>query len=321
MYAEHLAIRVKLMSAQVVLSCDPDGGMFEKNRELWQLDRTTSGHVEVQRSAAPSEGRVSDDSVRVPVVSVLGQTLVWIPWEIGLASVLLQSLDRFPAWIGNAAALVALNLFTVWFTRMCWLAVRRKSGSSRLPMLAVLVPAMALSLVLLRNIPLGANGHLDWFLATVSVAAMVSIPVFLVVTDMIRLSGTFYAFAIRQVAGFATATCVLLVFLGAYGRHEELFTPQSSVWHVVTSCGLLLVQGIRNLASGGVLEANADATDVLVYAVGWIVFVAIAGIEVSLIADRASEELAEIESRATRVHGNRAKQPESRWRWPRRPGC
>lgn len=124
-----------------------------------------------------------------------------------------------------------------------------------------------------------------------------AVPLFLATTGFIRLSRSFRLFAGRQLAGFATVTLVLLIFLGAYGRRKSLFTSNSSVWQLTKSFAPLLVQGVKSLISGEALGADAKTADVLVYAVGWVVFVMVAGVEVSLIADRASEELAKVEAR------------------------
>lgn len=293
---------------------------------MWQTDRTTSGTSGGDGYPREIQGR--DRTNRPFSATALGPALgrllngVSIVWEPVLAFLLLQLLSKlssdWPASISLVCLLAALNLFTVWFTRICRLAVRREDAFSRLSVLWALGLGIAIGTVFLKVIPPGVSGHADWFLAIVSIAGIVAVPVFLVTTGLIRLSGAFCLFAIRQTAGFVTATSVLLVFLGAYGREKELFTPHSSVWQLARSCGPLLVQGIKNLVSGEALGADANAADVLVYAVGWVVFVVIAGVEVSLIADRASEEMAQIQSNTTRARRAPTRRLEGRWGWPRK---
>lgn len=143
----------------------------------------------------------------------------------------------------------------------------------------------------------GLSDHLNQLLIIIAAAESVAVPVFLVTTGLIRLPGSFWSFATRQLAGFATATFVLLVLLGAYSRKGTLLTPDYTIWQLAKSLGPLLAQGVRCLVSGATLGAGTGAAGVLVYVLGWIVFVMVAGVEVSLIADRASEELAKVEAR------------------------
>jgi hypothetical protein len=177
---------------------------------------------------------------------------------------------------------------------------------------------IAIGIIFLKVIPLGVSGHADWLLAIVSIAGIVAVPLFLVTTGFIRMPRSFWLFAVRQLAGFATATLVLLIFLGAYGRRESLFTSNSSVWQLAKSFAPLLVQGVKSLISGEALGADAKTADVLVYAVGWIVFVVIAGVEVSLIADRASEEMTQIRNNKTRAQRAPIGRVDDRRRWPRK---
>jgi hypothetical protein len=293
---------------------------------VWETDRTTSGTS--KGDGYPRETRGRDRTNRPFSATAFEQALGWLlrgaslVWELVLAFLLLQLLSKlssdWPASISLICLLAALNLFTEWFTRICWLAVRREDVFSRLSVLWVLGLGIAIGAVYLRAIPLGVSGHLDWFLAIVAIAEIVAVPLFLVTTGFIRLPRSFWLFTGRQLVGFATATSVLLIFLGAYGRKENMFTPHSSLWELANSFGPLIVQGVKNLVSGETLGAGAKTADVLVYMVGWIVFVLIAGVEVSLIADRASEEMARIQSSTTRAHRASAGRLEGRWRWPRK---
>lgn len=298
----------------------------EKSQDMWQTDRTTSGTSGGDGYSREIQGR--DRTNRPFSATALGPALgrllngVSIVWEPVLAFLLLQLLSKlspdWPASISLVCLLAALNLFTVWFTRICRLAVRREDAFSRLSVLWALGLGIAIGTVFLKVIPPGVSGHADWFLAIVSIAGIVAVPLFLVTTGFIRLPRSFWLFTGRQFAGFATATSVLLIFLGAYGRKENLFTPHSSLWELANSFGPLIVQGVKNLVSGETLGTGAKTADVLVYMVGWIVFVLIAGVEVSLIADRASEEMAQIQSNATRAHRAPAGRLEARWKWPRK---
>lgn len=205
-------------------------------------------------------------------------------------------------------------LITILSTRACWLAARR----SRFLAFVVLLPAAAFSAYLLPMVPLGAGGRLDWFLAIIPVSGIVAIPLFLLVTGFISLSRSFWSFTIRQLTGFATATLVLLIFLGAYSRRETLFTARSSVWQLTKSFGPLLAQGVKSLLSGENLGAGAGTADVLAYVLGWVVFVLIAGVEVSLVADRASQELTRLEGNPTRLPRATIRSLGLTWRWPRK---
>jgi hypothetical protein len=293
---------------------------------VWETDRTTSGTSGADGNPRGTCGR--DRTNRPFSATALGQALKWLlkgtslVREPVLAFVLLQLLSKWssewPASISLICLLAALNLFMVGFTRICWLAVRRGDEFSRLGVLCTLGLGIAIGTVCLKVIPLGVSGHLDWFLAIITIAGIAAVPLFLVTTGFIRLPRSFWLFTGRQLVGFATATSVLLVFLGAYGRKEDLFTPHSSLWELAKSFGPLVVQGVKNLVSGETLGTGAKTADVLVYMVGWIVFVLIAGVEVSLIADRASEEMAQIQSNTARAHRAPAGRLEGRWRWPRK---
>jgi hypothetical protein len=282
---------------------------------MWQLDRTTSG-----TSAGEDDHRRASECSWVrrllPPTANFRRSLIWVPWEVVVAYVILLSLSRFSPLAWFACFLVALNLLTVGLTRMCWQTISR--GQSRVTVVGMLSVAVVISAACLQAIPAGVSGRSEWFWTTISLAGIVAVPLFLVVTGFTRLPRSFWSFAGQQLAGFVTAASVLLVFLGAYGRQQELFSTHSTIWQLAKSLGLLLVQGAKDLASGDRIAPGAKATDVVEYVIGWIVFVLIAGVEVSIISNRASEELARIESKAMQVHASPTNQPGSRWRWPRK---
>lgn len=233
------------------------------------------------------------------------------PWELVLAYVLLillsQYSSRWPVSISSTSVLVALVLFAAGFTRMCWLSLRQGGIISRIWVCFLLLLAAVIAAAFLRTIPSGVSGHVDWLLATIATAGIMAVPFFLVITGFIRLPWTFWWFAARQITGFAVTTFVLLIFLGAYGRREALFTIHANTPELVRSFGPLLAQGIESLKSGTMIGANAKTADMVEYVLGWTVFVLIAGVEVSIIANRVSEDMARLEGE-TRQHVPAAKQ-------------
>lgn len=259
---------------------------------MWQLDRTTSGTnaEEVSRRRANETSWTN----RLSLAMTYRRALRWVPWEVVIAYVMLLSLGRLPLSVSFMCFLVALNLLTVGFTRMCWQTIEH--GLSRFSVVWTLSIAVVIGAACLLVIPPGVSGRLDWFWTTISLAGIVAVPFFLVITGLIRLPRSFWLFAGQQLAGFVVAASVLLVFLGAYGRKQDFFLTHSSIWQLAKSFGPLLVQGAKDLASGERIGLGANTADVVEYVIGWIVFVLIAGIEVSIISNRASEEIAMVES-------------------------
>jgi len=258
---------------------------------MWQLDRTTSGTnaEEIRRRRANETKRTN----RLLLATMYKQALRWVPWEVVIAYMILLSLGRLQQSVSFVCFLVALNLLTVGFIRMCRQTIEH--GLSRFSVVWTLSIAVVIGTVCLRVIPPGVSGRLDWFWTTISLAGIVAVPFFLVITGLIRLPRSFWLFASQQFAGFVAAASVLLVFLGAYGRKQDFFSTHSTIWQLTKSFGLLLVQGAKDLASGERIALGAKTTDVVEYVIGWIVFVLIAGVEVSIISNRASEELMRIE--------------------------
>ena len=320
----------------------------EKGQDMWQMDRTTSGtsrgdgNPRGTRGGDRTNGRfwptkpnrvlkwlLVAGGLQLPLPTNLGQVPKWLLevfsdllqrtfgqlqlWAFLLLILMKELEPRNPESTWFIYVFAADILITILSTRACWLAARR----SRFLAFLVLLPAAAFSMYLLPIVPLGVSGRLDWFLAIIPVSGIVAVPLFLVATGFISLPRSFWSFTIRQLAGFVTATLVLLIFLGAYGRRENLFTPHSSVWELTKSFGPLLVQGVKNLLSGETLGAGAGTADVLAYMLGWIVFVLIAGVEVSIVANRASEEMAKIESDRRRMRRPPAR-PMAGWHWLRR---
>ena len=259
---------------------------------MWQLDRTTSGTnaEEVSRQRANETSWTN----RLSLAMTYRRALRWVPWEVVIAYVMLLSLGRLPLSVSFMCFLVALNLLTVGFTRMCWQTIEH--GLSRFSVVWTLSIAVVIGAACLLVIPPGVSGRLDWFWTTISLAGIVAVPFFLVITGLIRLPRSFWLFAGQQLAGFVVAASVLLVFLGAYGRKQDFFLTHSSIWQLAKSFGPLLVQGAKDLATGERIGLGANTADVVEYVIGWIVFVLIAGIEVSIISNRASEEIAMVES-------------------------
>lgn len=280
---------------------------------MWQLDRTTSG-----TSAGEDDHRRASECSwarrLLPSTANFRRSLIWVPWEVVVAYAILLSLSRFSPLVWFACFLVALNLLTVGLTRMCWQTISR--GQSRVTVVGMLSVAVVISAACLQAIPAGVSGRSEWFWTTISLAGIVAVPLFLVVTGFTRLPRSFWSFAGQQLAGFATAASVLLVFLGAYGRQQELFSTHSTIWQLAKSLGPLLVQGAKDLASGDRIAPGAKATDVVEYMIGWIVFVLAAGVEVSLIAERASRDLVQVQSNTTQVHRKTDGRLGRRWRWP-----
>jgi hypothetical protein len=265
---------------------------------MWQTDRSTSGTRDGDGQHDKTRRDHRSESLFVPF-SLRG-LLEWLlrnPFgELILMVLPMAALIRFiPRWPESLQIVVVFafySLSVVWSTRTCYVIDHRYRF---FVYFVLLLPLGVFSIGVLPAIPLGANGRADWFLLTITTSGILAVPLFLVTTGFIRLPRRFWWFTVRQLAGFATATAVLLVFLGAYSREVALFTPYSTFWQVFRSFGQLLVQGVRCLMSGASPGADATTADVLVYMTGWIVFALIAGVEVSIVAERASKEMDEIE--------------------------